>query len=500
VTRRLLALLVFALLAATLTLAEVKLPALLSDGAVLQRDLPTHFWGMAAPGEKVTVSFRGERKTATSDALGHWSIYLSPSKPGGPFEATITGQNTITIHDIYVGDVWLASGQSNMEFELEKAQDGAAEVARANCPQIHLLQVKRYFAEIPQEDISTTGWHTCSPETIRQFSAVAYYFAKNIQPRIKVPVGIIASYWGGTQAEAWTSLTALTSDAALTPLLAAHARMIGEQNDAVRQQKIEQALVDDAKAKGMPPPKFLWHPDPRMWQPGELFNTMVYPLTPFPIKGVIWYQGESNSIKKRAPYLYNRVFETLIRDWRARWGEGNFPFLFTQISNFTSDDGEDWPAIREGQRHTLELRNTGMAVTIDIGDPEDVHPTNKLDVGNRLALIARATVYGENVEYSGPLFRELTRESNALRIYFDHVGTGLLIKGPVLKSFEVAGADGRFLPAEATIDGNTIVVTNPQISDPISVRYGWANSPDCNLFNREGLPASPFQAVLPPLH
>jgi sialate O-acetylesterase len=499
VTRRTLALLLLALVS-TFTFAEIRLPALLSDGVVLQRDLPLHFWGMASPGERVTVAFRGEQKSAVTDALGHWSIYLPPSKPGGPFEATIAGQNTILLHDLYVGDVWLASGQSNMEFELERSEDGAAEVARANCPQIHLIRVKQVFADIPQEDISTTGWHTCSPETIGKFSAVAYYFAKNIQPRIKVPVGIIASYWGGTQAEAWTSLTALTSDAALTPLLAAHARMIEEQNDATRQQKIDQALVDDAKAKGVPPPKVPWHPDPRMWQPGELFNSMVYPLTPFPIKGVIWYQGESNSIKKRAPYLYNRVFETMIRDWRLRWDQGNFPFLFTQISNFTSDDTEDWPAIREGQRKTLELRNTGMAVTVDIGNPDDVHPLNKLDVGNRLAVIARAIVYGENIEYSGPLFRQLTREPNALRIWFDHVGAGLQIRGPALKSIEVAGVDGHFQPAQATIDGNSIVVNSPQVAEPVAVRYGWANSPECNLFNREGLPASPFTATLPPLH
>jgi sialate O-acetylesterase len=237
-----------------------------------------------------------------------------------------------------------------------------------------------------------------------------------------------------------------------------------------------------------------------MWQPGELFNSMVYPLTPFPIKGVIWYQGESNSIKKRAPYLYNRVFETMIRDWRLRWDQGNFPFLFTQISNFTSDDTEDWPAIREGQRKTLELRNTGMAVTVDIGNPDDVHPLNKLDVGNRLAVIARAIVYGENIEYSGPLFRQLTREPNALRIWFDHVGAGLQIRGPALKSIEVAGVDGHFQPAQATIDGNSIVVNSPQVAEPVAVRYGWANSPECNLFNREGLPASPFTATLPPLH
>jgi len=227
---------------------------------------------------------------------------------------------------------------------------------------------------------------------------------------------------------------------------------------------------------------------------------MIAPLAAFPIRGVIWYQGESNSILEGAPQLYGRQFETLIRDWRAHWGIGEFPFLFVQIANFKSTDLEDWAPIREGQRSALALRHTGMAVTIDIGNPDDVHPLDKLDVGHRLALIARANVYGESIEYSGPLFREVTREANGLRVWFDHAAGGLAMQGTTLTSFQVAGSDGKFQPAQATIDGSAIIVTSSAVAGPVSVRYGWANSPDCNLFNKEGLPASPFTASLPPLH
>jgi sialate O-acetylesterase len=499
VTFRKLLLIIFVSFLSFSAFAEVKLPSLLSDGMVVQRNIPSHFWGMATPGERVTVSFRGEVKSASADALGHWSVFLSPTKAGGPFEATIAGQNTITLRDIYVGDVWVASGQSNMEFPLERSSNGEAEIALANFPQIHLLEVKKTFADSPQEDAPMTGWRACSPETVRQFSAVAYYFAKTIHSKEKVPIGVIASYWGGTQAESWTSMTALASDASLTPLFKVYGKMMEDCADSLRREKLESAEVEAAKAKGLSIPKVPWHPDPRMWTPSELFNSMIAPLTPFPIRGVIWYQGESNSIIARAPYLYERQFQTLIQDWRARWGIGDFPFLYAQISNFTSTPEEDWPTIREAQRKALTLRNTGMAVTIDIGNPDDVHPLNKIDVANRLSLIARATVYGEQVEYSGPLFRQVTREAGALRIWFDHVGTGLQIHGTALTGFEVAGEDRKFQPAEARIDGDTLIVRSNTVSEPVAVRYGWENSPNCNLFNRDGLPASPFQAFLPTL-
>jgi sialate O-acetylesterase len=472
--------------------AEVKLPALLSDGMVIQRDIPVHFWGMALPGEQVTVSFRGQEKSTNADALGHWNVYLMPEAAGGPFEASIRGQNQIVLHDVLVGDVWVASGQSNMEFPLRRAQGGDADASAANDPQIRFLQVNRTYAEWPLEDISTPGWKQCTPATALESSAVGYYFAKEIHGREKVPVGVIESYWGGTPAEAWTSLEALSSDAALMPYFAAYARFIENEVDADRELKRQAAEVEAAKQKGLPVPSFPWHPETHMWKPAALFNAMIAPLTPLPIKGVIWYQGETNSKIDRGASLYGRLFPTMITDWRERWGIGRFPFLYVQISSFTSTPKEDWPVIREAQRKTLKLENTGMAVTIDIGNPDDVHPTNKRDVGGRLALIARAKVYGEKVEYSGPMFRQVTREPQALRVWFDHVGGGLVVRGATLTGFEVAGNDGSFYPAEARLEGETVVVSSSVVADPIAVRYGWANSPTCNLFNREGLPASPF--------
>jgi sialate O-acetylesterase len=266
--------------------------------------------------------------------------------------------------------------------------------------------------------------------------------------------------------------------------------MTDGEADALREDKEHERLRAEAKAQGKPEPVFSWHPSLSMWAPGLLWNGMIAPLTPFPIRGVIWYQGESNSKLERAP-LYGKLFRTLIEDWRREWGEGDFPFLYVQIANFKSTPAEDWATLREQQRKALELRNTAMVVTIDIGNPDDVHPTDKLDVGLRLAQAARALSYAESVEYAGPLFRQVTSEEGSLRVWFDHA-KGLTTKGGEATGFEVAGGDGKFAPATARIDGETVVVGSASVADPVSVRYGWANSPLCNLFNEDGLPTSPF--------
>jgi sialate O-acetylesterase len=246
-----------------------------------------------------------------------------------------------------------------------------------------------------------------------------------------------------------------------------------------------------AQQAGQPAPKHVWHPGPESWAPAALFNGMVAPVTPYTIKGVIWYQGESNSRQAFAP-MYAKLFPAMIADWREHWREGNFPFLFVQISNYTSVPSENWPIIREAQRRTLSVANTAMAVTIDVGDPDNVHPPDKQTVAARLALAARALAYGENVEYAGPAFRQATPESDAVRVWFDHTANGLVAKGASLQGFEIAGEDGHFVTATARIDGNTVVVSNPQVSAPKCVRYGWSNAPLVNLFNSDGLPASPF--------
>lgn len=496
-------LLLLALLPCALASAEVTLPSILASHMVVQRDLPVHVWGVATPGQDVSVVFRGETRSTKAGQLGRWSIYLKPGGAGGPFQMTIQGtplssepgstpspMQTITLDDVLVGDVWVASGQSNMEFEMRKAVTAEQDLPHAANPRIRLLIVKRLSAESPQDDAETDGWQDSSPESAKDFSAVAWYFAREIEQREHVPVGVIDSTWGGTLAEAWTRLTALGEDAALAPLFVSRGKMIEHESDAQLEIKDQLRQLDEAKAQGKPEPKFPWHPSLAMDGPGLLYNGMIAPLTPFPIRGVIWYQGESNSALERAP-LYNRLFRTLIEDWRRQWGVGDFPFLYVQISNFKSTPAEDWATLREQQLKTLELRNTAMAVTIDIGNPDNVHPTDKVDVGLRLARAARALSYGEAVEYSGPLFRQATPEGNAIRAWFEHA-QGLTAKDGEVTGFEVAGADGKFVPATATIEGETVLATNPNVAEPIFVRYGWANSPECKLFNREGLPASPF--------
>ena len=476
--------------------ADATLPALLADHMVIQRGLPVHVWGMAAPHEAVSVSFRGETKSATADDLGRWSLFLSPGEAGGPFQLSVKAANTIVVNDVLVGDVWVASGQSNMEFPMKELANADKEIAAAQFPRIRIFLVKHKPADYPQDDVESTGWAACTPETAPDSSAVAYFFARNLQQKLGVPIGLIESSWGGTPAESWTSLRGLSADASLMPVFAARAKTLATQSATVLKQKQEdlefQKAVAQATVDGKPMPGRQWHPDFAAWAPAALYNGMIAPLTSFAIRGVIWYQGEANSGHDRAP-LYARLFQAMIRDWRNEWGEGDLPFLFVQIANWNTAPEDMWPDVRNAQRQALALRNTGMAVTIDIGDPIDIHPKNKQDVGLRLALAARAIAFGEKVEWSGPLYRQVTQEEHALRVWFDHAN-GLVAKGAELTGFEVAGVDGKYSAAEAKIDGTSVVVSSATVPAPVSVRYGWAANPNCNLFNKEGLPASPFEA------
>ncbi|KAA6456256.1 sialate O-acetylesterase [Acidobacteria bacterium AB60] len=483
--------------------AQISVSRVLSDHMVVQRDLPVHVWGDAPVGQEVSVTFRGETVTGNTNALGHFSLYLKPGAPGGPFEMSIRGGNAggsaagageVVIHDILVGDVWIASGQSNMEFPLSRAASAPPDLPHADNPRIRLMIVDKKAADYAENDLPTKGWAASTPETAKDFSAVAWYFAREIEAREHVPVGVVDSTWGGTVAEAWVRLTALGEDAALNPLFASRGKMLDHAVDTENELKDEQRQKDEAKAAGKPMPNFPWHPPLASWGPGNLWNGMIAPLAPLPIRGVIWYQGESNSALERWP-LYDRIMRTLIEDWRRQWGVGAFPFLYVQISNFKSTPLEDWASLRQQQVKTLGLRNTAMAVTIDIGNPDDVHPTDKSDVGHRLALAARALTYGErDLEYSGPMFRQATTEGGSIRAWFDHAG-GLIAKGGTVTSVEVAGADGKFASATAKVEGETVVATSPEVPNPVAIRYGWSNSPQCNLFNGEGLPASPFTSV-----
>lgn len=490
-----------ALLPPAVSSAQITLPRILADHMVMQRDLPVHVWGMAPPGEAVSVVFRGETQSAAADRLGRWSVYLKPGAAGGPFDLTVKGtaatgntsEPSITLKDVLVGDVWVASGQSNMEFEMRKAATAAADLPHADNPRIRLLIVKKRASDFPQDDTDTDGWAVSSPESAKEFSAVAWYFAREIEQREHIPVGVIDSTWGGTVAESWIRLTALGEDASLNPLFYSRGKMLDREVESQLELKDEERQTKAAAAQGQPAPKFNWHPPLASWGPGLLYNGMIAPLTPLPIRGVIWYQGESNSALERFN-IYDRVMRNLIEDWRRQWSVGAFPFLYVQISNFKSSPKEDWASLRQQQVKTLGLVNTAMAVTIDIGNPDDVHPTDKLDVGQRLARAARALCYGEKVEYFGPMFRQVTPEGTSIRVWLDHA-KGLTAKGGAVTGMEVAGSDGQFSPATATIQGETLLVTSPAVSNPVNVRYGWSNSPQCNLFNAEGLPASPFTSA-----
>src|SRR3954454_306553 len=372
--------------------AEVTVPLLLNDHMVVQRGLPVHVWGRAAEHESVSVTFRGETQSATADDIGRWSLYLSPGDAGGPFQMVIKGSNTISLNDVLVGDVWVASGQSNMEFSMKDLANPDTEIAAAQYPNIRIFRVEHRPSDYPRSDVDAKTWAPCTPENVAESSAVAYYFARDIHQKLNIPIGVIETSWGGTAAESWTSLRSLSADAALMPVFAARSKMVDAREAEVigvaQEEREYQKAVEQAKSEGKAVPWRKWHPDFQAWAPAALFNGMIAPLTPFAIRGVIWYQGEANS-GERAP-LYAHLFPTMITDWRRAWNEGDFPFLFVQIANWTTEPDGRWPEVRDAQRRTLALRNTGMAVTIDIGDPLDIHPKNKLDVGLRLARAARS--------------------------------------------------------------------------------------------------------------
>src|SRR5437868_801038 len=484
----------FAFASLSVARGEVRLPHMLSDHAVLQRQMPVRIWGWAEAGEKVTVSFHGQTQMAVADDLGRWSVYLRPEQAGGPYPLTVQGSNTIRLEDILVGDVWFASGQSNMEFPLNGfpgnavLKNGPQEIAAATQPQVRLLRFGRKASEYELRD-QDASWTLCTPETAAEFSAAAYFFARDLVKQEHVPIGLIDSTWGGTPVAAWLSLDGLSGDAGLMPQFAERVPMVENQSGVAAIMAAEKREDDKARASGQPLPKHPWHPNPDSWGPTELFNGMVAPAIDFTIKGVIWYQGETDSSAGRAP-LYERTFPAMITDWRTRWGQGNFPFLFVQLSSFTSTPAETWGAVREAQRRTLRLANTGMAVSLDVGQADNVHPPDKQTVGARLALAARAVAYGEAVEFSGPLFLEAAPEESSLRVYFTH-GQGLAARGAALEGFEVAGEDRQFRPATARVDGDTGVVSAADVSRPMYARYAWANAPmTANLYNGAGLPAA----------
>jgi len=447
------------LLIATAAGADVELPPLLGDGMVLQRGRPLPVWGRAAPGEKVVVRIAGRSASGVADEAGRWEVVLPALKVGGPYRLTVKGSRSTPVRreNVLVGEVWICSGQSNMAWPVSRARDAKEEIAASGDRGLRLLTVPRKAADAPVESFSA-AWRECGPKTVRGFSAVAYFFGRELRRRLKVPVGLVNTSYGGTPVEAWTSREALEAAA-------------------------PDALPGYAARK---PPH----------RASCLYHGMIAPLVPYGIRGAIWYQGESNAGRA---FRYRTLFPAMIADWRARWGQGDFPFYFVQLANFRArkpEPGESaWAELREAQLLTLKsVPNTGMAVAIDVGGAKDIHPKSKQEVGRRLALWALARDYGKKVVPSGPIYRGHEVEDGRVVIGFDHVGGGFAARpeGKLL-GFAIAGADRKFVWAEAEIEGDRVVVRHPDIPEPAAVRYGWADNPAANLANREGLPASPFR-------
>lgn len=482
--------------------ADVKLPSLLSNGMVLQQGRNVNIWGTADPGERVTVTLKDQQVSAVADREGRWSVQLGALRAGGPFTLTIAGKNTITLHDVLVGEVWVASGQSNMTMPVRSAGNAADEIAHADYPSLRLFTVEMAVAGKPQRDVKGY-WVAARPETVADFSAAGYYFGRELLKVLKVPIGIIHSSIGGTPAESWLSHGALESDPAFKSILDIESKLLAPYPtrlpDVEQQFSQWRQAADQAESAGAPlpaPPRIPADLRANPWRPGGLFNAMIMPLTRYAIRGVIWYQGEGNSDR---PVQYRKLFPALIRDWRRAWGEGDFPFLFVQIANWGAYRPElNWPKLREAQLMALSVPKTGMVVTIDIGDGSDIHPKNKQDVGYRLALAAQAIAYGRDVVYSGPIYHSMTVEDGKIRLHFKYAYGGLVAAknaygGTDLLGFEIAGDDQKFALADARVEGDTVVVYSDKVQHPVAVRYAWAMNPVCNLYNRAGLPASPFR-------
>lgn len=547
-------------------LADVKLPAIFGDHMVLQRDMGVPVWGWAEPGESVAVSAGGDKATTTAGRDGKWSVKLSKlAASANPIELTVAGKNTVTFHDVLVGDVWVCSGQSNMElgsgFILPKD-----ELAQSDHPQIRLFTVPRFVAPAPADNIAPAPvgtpligkWQVCNPETLAKngewagFSAVAFLFGREIHEFTKQPVGLIETCWGGTRIHSWISLEKLESmpekvsasrkalefrdnydqikqtyETVTLPEWKAAMEKWTQENKggletfAAEQKKWGELAKEAAAQKKPAPPRPVAPKPPR--EPVDpihtnqascaLFNGMISPLIPYGIKGAIWYQGEANAME---PKVYKAELPALIGDWRKQWGQGDFSFLVVQLPNFNArkpDPGESpWAETREAQAGALALPNTGIAVTVDIGDAGNIHPPDKWDVGRRLALSARHVAYGkDDTVYSGPVYKSAKVEGKKIRISFDQTGSGLAIGNPPerfftsqkknppttvppeLQGFAIAGTDDIFLWAKAAIDGDTVIVWNDAVANPVAVRYAWADNPACNLYNKECLPAMPFR-------
>jgi sialate O-acetylesterase len=476
--------------------ADVKLPALFSDNMVLQQGMRVPVWGWADEGERVTVTFRGRKVSATA-TKGKWRVTLPSLKAGGPDTFTVEGRNRIELRNVLVGEVWVCSGQSNMEWSLGRSFEPEKDIASSANPGLRLFTVPKRKADEPADDVKSS-WQECHPEAVRGFSAVAYYFGRDLQKARGVPVGLIHTSWGGSPAEVWISRDVLESSPRYkTEILDPHSAALKRYQEGVAQWEKE---TEELKKEGKQPAR--GRPG-TIWKPAELYNGMIAPLIPYSIKGAIWYQGEANAGRA---HQYRTLFADMIRNWRRDWAQDDFPFLAVQLApwdknkkrgveEITAAPGDsDWAELREAQLlATKTLPNVGLAVITDAGDKDDIHPVKKEPVGARLALQAQRIAYGEKITASGPLYRSMKVKGNRAVLSFDNVADGLEARGGRLRGFSLCGEDRKFVWANAEIDDDKVAVSSPLVARPVAVRYGWADYPVVNLFNRAGLPASPFR-------
>jgi sialate O-acetylesterase len=550
-------------LACPSTRADVRPHALFSDGAVLQQGKPVPVWGMADPGETVGLTVHKDGKSVaaaastTADAEGHWRLNLPPFKEaGGPYELQFTGKtNKVTVKDVLVGEVWVCGGQSNMEWPLQLTANPKEAVANSANPKIRLFKVANQPSLVPEGN-AKGKWAQCGPESVERFSAVGYYFGRDLQQKLGVPIGLIQNAWGGTPAEVWTSRPVLKSDPKLGYLVTnyeqrlwdypkeledyeaalkkyevevAKAKKEKEEAEKAEKAKKEKEAADpkqpgqpavagkpqekaapkatenkataDKKKNDKEEPKEPRRPiDPKTSvynSPFILYNSRVSTIIPYAIRGAIWYQGESNAGPGRAEeYAY--LFPTMIKTWRHDWGQGDFPFLFVQLAPFMKIESEPtdrpWAWLREAQRQTsLTLPNTAMAVITDLGDEKDIHPKQKQPVGERLAAAALALAYHQKVPYTGPVYDSMKVADGKAIVTFKNADAGLEARGSELTGFTVAGKDGKFVRAKAVVQGNQVIVSGPGVHEPVAVRFGWDSYPVVNLWGKDGLPASPFR-------
>ncbi|MGL4514430.1 MAG: sialate O-acetylesterase [Lacipirellulaceae bacterium] len=497
--RRALFILLFAA-APALHAQELRLAGVFTDHVVLQRERPAPVWGWAAPGQELTVEFAGQKRSAEADTTGKWLVTLDPmalSAEGRELVVRSNADDRVSrVSDVLVGDVWLCSGQSNMHFQMNRVANSRDEIASADHPKMRYLKVEERFAQRAEAGMKGV-WKPVSPATASECSAVAYYFGRELLRSQDVPIGLLVSSVGGTRIETWMAPETIARLGVAQPLVDKwknispdeFGRIVSAYKAYQHQLYHEHPrAVAAARKQGEPAVSV---PRAPSWRghdcPGALHNGMIAPLRPFAIRGVIWYQGEGNVGN---PAGYERMLPALIGDWRRTWGE-ELPFLFVQLAPHKGLT----PRFREAQ-HRIEksMPNTAMVVTTDVGDANDIHPTRKQPVGERLALAARALSYGEEVEHSGPVFTHTRVKGREVAVGFDHVGAGLVARGDTLEGFSVAGRDKRFFPAQARVEnGDTVIVSSADVPQPVAVRYAWAAAPLCNLFSADGLPAIPFR-------